>query len=109
MSENSRENTSNVILYRCEKRHPFFHRHDACPHCGLPLVEFAENARAVVISQTRVRVNPTGTPYRLGIAEVECGARTLCLIDGDVPPADGVSVTLARKKNLYHALSVPTE
>jgi uncharacterized OB-fold protein len=105
MPDKHSESTRSVTLYRCEKSHAFFHPHDACPQCGSPLGEFVESARAVMISQTRVRVNPTGAPYRLGIAEVECGARTLCLIDDGVPPTDGVSVILTRKKNLYHALS----
>jgi uncharacterized OB-fold protein len=105
MSTQPTKPNADLVLYGCHSGHVYFVRHALCPKCQLELVENHQPAAAVIVSQTTVRVNPTGTPFRLGVAEVGSGAKTLCVIEESVPHGDGVPVTLARRGDLYHALT----
>jgi hypothetical protein len=71
--------------------------------CGLDLTVQRSAPEGVIVSQTVVRVNPAGRPFRLGLAEVSTGARTLCLIAEDVSEEDLAPVRLVRRGGLYHA------
>jgi hypothetical protein len=64
-----------------------------------------EHPRATLISQTTVRVNPGGNPFRLGLAQTGCGARTLCIILAGVSHDENEPVMLQRKGDLYYAHS----
>ncbi len=108
MSTQPTKPNADLVLYGCPSGHAYFVRHAQCPECQLELAENRQPAAAVIISQTIVRVNPTGTPFRLGVAEVGSGAKTLCVVEESVPHGDGVSVTLVRRGDLYHALKRPT-
>jgi len=98
---------TDLLLYSCPSGHAYFIRHAHCPECRLELAESRQPSTAVIVSQTTVRVNPAGPPFRLGVAKVESGAKTLCVIDETVPDGDLVSVTLERRGDLYHALKRP--
>jgi len=107
MSTQPTKPSADLVLYACPSGHAYFVRHAQCPECRLELAENRQPATAVIVSQTTVRVNPTGTPFRLGIAEAGSGAKTLCVIEEDVPHGDGVPVTLVRRGDLYYALVPP--
>jgi uncharacterized OB-fold protein len=102
-----RPSEPDLLLYRCPSGHAYFVKHARCPECDLELAESRQPPAAVIVSQTTVRVNPTGAPFRLGVAEVQSGAKTLCVIRETVPEGDLVSVTLERRGDLYHALERP--
>ena len=99
MSQSRRQ----IAVRRCANGHAFLHAHECCTVCGEPLAITQEPATAVLVAQTIVRVNPTGDPYRLGIAKTPSGAKTLCRIDDDVPSTDGAAIGLERRGDLYHA------
>ncbi|MFQ5512170.1 MAG: hypothetical protein ACE5EO_10005 [Candidatus Krumholzibacteriia bacterium] len=90
-------------LYRCGAGHAFFSRHATCPVCTRAVAPFTDSARATLVGQTTVRVNPGGEPFRLGLAAVACGAQTLCIIDAAVGDGDGQHVMLREENGLYHA------
>lgn len=102
MSRRARRNAL-ITLYRCGNGHVFFHRHDRCPSCGQEVTETEHPAAATIVSQTTVRVSPKNGPFRLGIAQVACGAQTLCLIEHGVSDEDGAPVTLQRRNDLFYA------
>ena len=91
-------------IYICEAKHAFFCAHTQCPVCGRPLTQVTHSNEAVLTSQTVVRVTPTGRPFRLGIAKVACGAKTLCLVDLALPRDDYTPVALELRDDLYHAI-----
>ncbi len=70
-----------IRIYGCKAGHACFTSGAGCPACGGTLTERAEPAQATLITQTIVRVNPSGEPFGLGLAETQSGARTLCLLD----------------------------
>jgi uncharacterized OB-fold protein len=80
------EHASQLTAYRCGEGHVFLYPHGDCPVCGTETREANSLPGAKLISQTVVRVSPTGRQFRLGLAETAGGAKTLCIID------DGVSV-----------------
>ena len=91
-----------LILFGCDNLHAFFFSHDICPLCGTPLHPIQSSPEAVLISHTIVRVSPTGSPFKLGLARVENGAQTLCIIDDDAESRTR-DVTVYKKDGLYHA------
>jgi uncharacterized OB-fold protein len=105
MSKRHSSKDNDLLLFRCAGGHVCFYPHERCPECDLDLAELRQPAAAWIVSQTTVRVNPTGLAFRLGIARVACGAKTLCLIEDGVPPQDNVPVTLENRDGLYHAVS----
>jgi uncharacterized OB-fold protein len=92
-----------LVLYRCPTGHEYVWRHTRCPECGLELVAGPVDAEGVIVCQTVVRVNPRGRPFRLGLAELPTGARTLCLLADDVSTENGAPVRLSLIGDLYHA------
>jgi uncharacterized OB-fold protein len=98
------ENTPNQLrIYTCNSGHAFFVAHSHCPTCQCPLTESDVDNEAVLTSQTTVRVTPSGQPFRLGLARIQCGAKTLCLVGPDVPSDDDAPIVLALRDGLYHA------
>jgi uncharacterized OB-fold protein len=84
--------------WRCGRGHVFLHPHPACPECGERLAATRVSAAARLLLATTVRVNPTGLPYVLGLAETECGrARTLCRVEGPVRGGGHDAVRLERR------------
>ncbi len=93
-----------LTLHRCGGSHTFFFPHENCPVCGATLEEIEASPEAVLVSNTRVWVSPTGTPFQLGLARVACGAQTLCIIDGDIGTDPGEEIVIFEKDGVYHAL-----
>jgi uncharacterized OB-fold protein len=98
-----------LVMYRCASRHAFFHDHPRCPRCGNELTAFAASPEATLVAQTMVRVSPSGTPFRLGIAAAQSGAKTLCLIADAVPDGENVPVLLGIKSGLFRARQAKRE
>jgi len=92
-----------LTLFRCRGSHTFFFAHKNCPFCGANLEEIESQPDAVLVSHTTVRVSPTGTPFRLGLARVACGAQTLCIVEGEIGTAPGAEVVIVKKGGLHHA------
>ncbi|MEJ2719957.1 MAG: hypothetical protein P8181_02285, partial [bacterium] len=80
--------------------HAFLYAHSECPVCGRVTSQMESSPLARLLALTTVRVTPTGVPFRLGLAETNEGAKTLCIVDGNV---DGDDVTLYVEEGLYHA------
>lgn len=93
---------SRVTVHRCANGHAFFVAHESCPLCARPLEESRVPGQAVLLACTIVRVGP-GAPFRLGLAEVPCSARTLCLLEGEAEYAPGALVVLERRDGVYRA------
>ena len=91
-----------IEVYTCPNGHAFFVTDDACPKCGEPLETTTAEPIARLISHTTVRVNPTGRPFVLGIAEIDNGAKTLCIVEGELSDL----VVLRKHDGLYHARAV---
>jgi hypothetical protein len=60
-------------------------------------------ARARLVAHTTVRVNPTGVPYRLGVAVTDRGAATLCVIEGEIRGNGRDRVTLVERNGRFYA------
>jgi uncharacterized OB-fold protein len=90
-----------LIVYQCATGHAFFYHHDICPTCGNTLRETQTSPDAWLVSSTTIRVNPTGNPLCLGLARVENGAKTLCIIEDQI--GDQTPVVIYVKDGLYHA------
>jgi uncharacterized OB-fold protein len=88
-----------IRIYVCKNRHTSFENRDACATCATPLEAFSADPEAALISHTTVRVNPTGEPFVLGMAEIASGAKTLCVVEGEI----GERVVLYRRDGLYYA------
>lgn len=74
-----------IDAWRCERGHVHLHESAACAECGGAVRCARISSRARLIAVTTVRVNPTGNPFRLGMAVTRDGrARTLCIVEGDV-------------------------
>ncbi len=86
--------------YVCELAHAFLVEHDVCPECNGALARRADEPRATLVAHTVVRVNPSGRPFRLGLAITNSGARTLCIIDDGVR---GEEVELYAREGCFHA------
>ncbi len=96
---------ASVKIHRCENSHAFFYPHETCPFCGALTSAADTRPSAILLCHTTVRVSPAGSPFKLGIARVECGAQTLCIVDddGESEIGPGSEVTLAERDGLYHA------
>jgi len=79
------------------------HARPECPACEGRLFPARVAARATLVASTVVRVNPTGTPYRLGVARVAGGARTLCVVEGAVRGNGRDRVRLERRDGRVYA------
>ena len=101
---NPRGNDAKLTIHRCGEGHAFFHPHDQCPVCGGATHTEQVDAAATIISHTTVRVTPGGQQFRLGLAENDSGAKTLCIIDDGVDVDDG-DVIVYLEDGLYHATS----
>ena len=91
--------------WRCHCGAAYLFEHPACPSCGgrLQPTRIADAAR--LLTHTTVRVNPTGSPYRIGVAATSCGATTLCVIDGDIRGTGYERVRLELRDGRYHAVA----
>jgi hypothetical protein len=58
---------------------------------------------AILLAHTKVRVNPSGKSLALGIAEIDGGAKTLCILDEGVPSTGEKRVILRRRGDLFYA------
>ena len=92
-----------LTLFGCQGSHTFFYPHDNCPVCGAPLQPIQSPSDAALVSHTTVRVSPAGSPFKLGLARVESGAQTLCIIEGDTDEAGINDVFVYKKDGLYYA------
>ncbi len=91
-----------LTLYRCENKHAFFYPHSKCPVCRSMLDEITCKPDATLVSYTTVRVSPTGSVFRLGLAKTPNGAKTLCILNEQL---EGVgAVTIVKDDGLYYAL-----
>lgn len=94
-----------IIAHRCSRGCLWLHEHDDCPNCGGRLTGVRIPAQATIISNTVVRVNPSGFPIRLGVARAVGGATTLCIIEGKVRGHGRDRVHLVLRDGRYHALA----
>jgi uncharacterized OB-fold protein len=94
-----------ITAWSCRNKHLWLYGHDVCPDCGGPLFETSVSSDARLVSHTVVRVNPTGFPIRLGVAETASGARTLCIITGGIRGNGRDRVRLVLRDGRYHALT----
>ena len=83
----------------------FLHPRSACPSCGGRLFPTRIRAAATLVASTVVRVNPTGAPFRLGVARTAGGASTLCVIEGEVRGHGHDRVRLVRRDGRFHAVA----
>jgi len=73
--------------------------------CGAKIESFGAPPQGALVSHTTVWVNPTGTPFKLGLARVECGAQTLCIVDGEIGSDPDEAIVLVAKGGVYHAIA----
>lgn len=83
----------------------YLYDHGSCPRCGGVLSPVRIPAGAVLVSHTTVRVNPTGEPYRIGVAVTPAGASTLCVVEGAVRGTGHDRVRLVKRNGRFHALA----
>ncbi len=89
--------------WRCGKGHVYLYPHDECPRCALALVPTRLGSMARLRSCTTVRVNPSGAPFRLGIAVTDEGASTLCIVEGPVRGSGRDRVVLVKTDERFVA------
>jgi uncharacterized OB-fold protein len=94
-----------IVAHRCANGCLWLYKHDDCPDCGLPLVATRIRSDATLISHTVVRVNPSGTPVRLGVARAAAGAMTLCIVHGEIRGNGRDRVRLVDIGGRFHALA----
>jgi uncharacterized OB-fold protein len=71
--------------WRCHAGHVTLQADNTCATCGSTLRALWIRPEATLELVTTVRINPSGQPFRIGIAVTRAGhARTLCLVEGDV-------------------------
>jgi hypothetical protein len=88
----------------CANGHMTLQHDAACVACGALLHELRIVPDAVLELVTTVRVNPTGEPYRLGIATTRSGrARTICRVEGAVRGLGHDRVVLERRGDVIIA------
>jgi uncharacterized OB-fold protein len=95
-----------VIIHRCSSGHEFFHEYACCPQCHASLRPTEVDGTAELIGDTTVRVNPSGNPFRLGLARLPSGAATLCIVADERALRSGVEVTLNFDGDIYHAVAM---
>lgn len=93
-----------LTLYRCGNKHAFFYPHTKCPVCSSKLAEIRRGPDATLVSHTTVRVSPTGSVFRLGLARTPDGAKTLCILGERLDPDRGDEVTIMEDNGLYYAI-----
>ena len=94
-----------ITAHRCGNGCLWLYRHDDCPACGGRLTATRSPSDAVVISNTVVRVNPTGAPIHLGVAKSSTGATTLCIVHGRIRGNGRDRVRLVSIEGRFHALA----
>jgi len=94
-----------IIAWFCRNGHLWLYGHQNCPDCGAPLTETSIASDARLVSHTVVRVNPTGRPIHLGVAQTAPGAKTLCIIAGRIRGNGRDRVRLVKRHGRYHALA----
>ena len=92
-----------VDAYICATGHVVLVKQNVCPVCGGSLLARKHPTEATLTSQTTVRVSPTGSQFRLGIARLAAGGSTLCRIDDDVANEIGVLVSLVIRDGIFYA------
>ncbi len=95
-----------IDAFRCPRGPLYLHPHERCPHCDGALTPVRVSAGAILVSHTTVRVNPTDKPFRLGVAVAECGAATLCVVEGRVRGNGRERVRLELRAGRYYAVTV---
>jgi uncharacterized OB-fold protein len=74
-----------VAAVRCERGHVHAQAGERCPECGGRTRATRLAGRATLVLVTTVRINPSGAPFRLGVAVTRSGrARVLCRVAGAV-------------------------
>jgi len=96
-----------ISVLECPTGHAYVYAHERCPACEQKLTAVSRAARCVLISHTTVRVNPEGAPVSLGVARLEGGAKTLCILEGEAPDGLDEPVRLYRKDGLFYAEKDP--
>jgi uncharacterized OB-fold protein len=94
-----------ITAYRCPTGCLWLHEHEDCPDCGGRLEPVRINNEANVVSDTVVRVNPSGSPIHLGVARTTTGATTLCIIQGQIRGNGHDKVRLVVRDGRFHALT----
>jgi uncharacterized OB-fold protein len=94
-----------ITAHRCPKGCLWLHEHEDCPDCGGRLKPVRINNEANVVSDTVVRVNPSGSPIHLGVARTTTGATTLCIIQGQIRGNGRDKVRLVVRDGRFHAIT----
>lgn len=95
--------TPRINALRCPRGRLYLYAHDICPCCGGRLTPVRIPSRARLVAHTTVRVNPSGVPYRLGVAVTASGAATLCVVEGEIRGNGRDRVTLVERGGRFHA------
>jgi uncharacterized OB-fold protein len=89
---------------RCAHGHISLHFDPVCTLCGGRTEATRIRPDAVLELVTVVRVNPSGEPYRLGVAVTRAGrARTICRVEGAVRGLGTDEVVLERRDDMIVA------
>lgn len=104
MKFNTTKRSERIAAFRCREGHCFLNRYPLCPACGNRFFPISLPAHARLLAHTIVRVNPSGTPFMLGIARMPSGATTLCVVHGSVRGTGRDRVLLRYRNNRFHAL-----
>lgn len=89
---------------RCERGHVHAPQSSVCPECGARATPTRLSHDATLVLVTTVRVNPSGDPFRLGVAVTRCGrARVLCRVEGVVRGSGRDRVTLEENDGVVAA------
>ena len=74
---------SSIAGVRCTRGHVHAQAANRCPECDAPTRPARLAGAATLVLVTTVRINPTGAPFRLGVAVTRSGrARVLCRVEG---------------------------
>jgi hypothetical protein len=88
----------------CTRGHVTLQHDPRCTTCSAPLHELRIVPEAVLELVTTVHVNPSGEPFRLGIAVTRSGrARTICRVEGAVRALGHDRVILERRGDMIIA------
>jgi uncharacterized OB-fold protein len=105
MKSSKKTNNPRIITaFRCDNGHAFLYPHSDCPVCRCSVRAAECNGAATLVSHTIVRVSPSGRQLRLGLAEIENGAKTLCIID-DTVDTNTAEIDVYLEDGLYRARS----